>query len=69
MPKLVLNNIPGHYEGSGFEVDITAHQVIVRSRFDNSDQAGPRRTKEQRASPDDGNKSILASIGRIARKL
>jgi hypothetical protein len=32
MSKLIIQNIPGHYEGSGFEVDVNMAQIVIRSK-------------------------------------
>jgi hypothetical protein len=42
MSKLVIPNIPNHYEGSGFEVDVTPMQIIVRNKNE------PERKEQQR---------------------
>ena len=51
MPKLVLNNVPGHYEGSGFEVDINSQQIIIRTKRGESDDE-PRIPKKQHETTD-----------------
>jgi hypothetical protein len=49
MPKLIIPNIPNHYEGSGFEVDVTATQIIVRSKTE-STQTRERKQEEKASS-------------------
>ena len=45
MSKLIIPNIPNHYEGSGFEVDVTATQIIVRSKLESMQTREARQEK------------------------
>ena len=74
MSKLIIPNQLGHFEGSGFEVDISQHQIVVRTKdqglpsikrhhFDEPTQQQPKRE-----SSDDGNMSLMSSLEKLGRK-
>ena len=75
MSKLIINNFPGHYEGSGFEVDVSTQQIVIRSTGgyqQNNNQPRKDKQKNQNQQPsrrDDDNPSLLNSIGIIADKI
>jgi hypothetical protein len=72
MSKLIINNTPGHYEGSGFEVDVNSQQIVIRSKSEPIDKERFKAAKQSRepqpsSSKDDGNMSLLSSIGKISQ--
>jgi hypothetical protein len=63
-------NLPGHYEGNGFEVNVFPTQIVVTMKWQNQKQQKPqqnRREPEPRKT-EDGNMSLLSSIQTIAGK-
>ena len=73
MPKLIIPNQLGHFEGSGFEVDISQHQIVVRTK-DQGQQPKRYYEKDQtpqppkRESGDDGNMSLMSSLEKLGKK-
>ena len=75
MPKLIIPNQLGHFEGSGFEVDISQHQVVVRTKDQGRVYDGERhhakdpvQQQPKRESSDDGNMSLMSSLEKLGRK-
>lgn len=74
MPKLIIPNQLGHFEGSGFEVDISQHQIVVRTKDQGRAYDGERHHAKEPAPPqpkresDDGNMSLLASLTTLGKK-
>lgn len=73
MAKLVLANIPGHYEGSGIEVDISTHQIVIRTTNQpqphqhNQDKKNKPQGQKQQREPE--NMSLLSSLSTIAQRI
>jgi hypothetical protein len=51
MSKLVIPNVPNHYEGSGFEVDVTNNQIIIRTKGPEPERFHKERQKPQQQDP------------------
>ena len=68
MAKFTCVNLPGHYEGNGIEVNVFPQQITVTTRDyqKQSRQQHDRREPEPRKT-DDGNMSLLSSVGKIAQ--
>jgi hypothetical protein len=62
-------NLPGHYEGNGFEVNVFPTQIVVTMKWQNQNK--PRQQQNHREpeprKTDDGNMSLLSSVGKIAQ--
>ena len=75
MPKLIIPNQLGHFEGSGFEVDISQHQIVVRTKDQGRAYDGKRHhakdpapQQPKRESGDDGNMSLMSSLEKLGKK-
>lgn len=75
MPKLIIPNQLGHFEGSGFEVDISQHQIVVRTKdqgrvyYDGERHPSQGSAQQpKREGGDDGNMSLMSSLEKLGRK-
>lgn len=69
MPKAVIPNIVGHYEMSGFEIDVYDKQIVIRTsgdnrpRQENHHEPNKKETKKESTIADD------LGMGPITRRI